>query len=70
MTSTTLPMLSSTSDPNLLQVEVSYDQVDKGGLELRYPYGFELGCAVNKGNIPWTAMHADSVCCVYVYKYQ
>ncbi len=40
---------SSTSDPSLLQVVVTFDRVDKGGLELRYPYGFELGCSASKG---------------------
>ncbi len=40
---------SSTSDPSLLQVAVTFDQIDKGGLELHYPYGFELGCSPSKG---------------------
>ncbi len=44
-----IPTGSSTSDPSLLQVAVTFDQVDKGGLELRYPYGFELGCSPSKG---------------------
>ncbi len=43
-----IPTGSSTSDPSLLQVAVTFDQIDKGGLELRYPYGFELGCSASK----------------------
>jgi len=46
-----------------VQVEMSFDKLATDGLELRYPYGFELGCATANGTMSqWmegTAMRTD-----------
>jgi len=56
--------LSITNPSTVVQVAVSFDKLDADGLELRYPYGFELGCATANGTISqWmegTAMRTDS----------
>ena len=55
--------LSITNSSTVVQVAVSFDKLDADGLELRYPYGCELGCATANGTISqWmegTAMRTD-----------
>ena len=55
--------LSITNSSAVVQVAVSFDKLATNGLELRYPYGFELGCATANGTMSqWmegTAMKVD-----------
>ena len=47
---------------SLIQVSVSYGYA-QNGLELRYPYGFELGCVTSTGTTDWfegTAVKVDT----------
>ena len=56
---------SITNSSTVVQVAVSFDKLATvtDGLELRYPYGFELGCATANGTMSqWmegTAMRTD-----------
>ena len=43
--------LTPTTVESITHVEVNYDNISPKNLELRYPYGFELGCASADGSI-------------------
>ena len=55
--------LSITNSSAVVQVAVSFEMLATNGLELRYPYGFELGCSTANGTMSqWmegTAMKVD-----------
>ena len=51
---------------DLASVMVTYTDISSNGLELRYPYGFELGCGggAGGGSVVWvegTAVKVDGV---------
>ena len=54
---------SFTGSSTIVQVTVNFDKLATNGLELRYPYGFEIGCATVNGTmsqwIEGTAVKAD-----------
>jgi len=43
--------LRITNTSAAVQVEVSFDKLATNGLELRYPYGFELGCLTTNSSM-------------------
>ena len=55
--------ISFTGGSTVVQVAVSFDKLAANGLELQYPYGFEIGCATMNGTmsqwIEGTAVKAD-----------
>ena len=55
--------ISFTGGSTVVQVAVSFDKLAANGLELQYPYGFEIGCATVNGTmsqwIEGTAVKAD-----------